>query len=192
MNQQVKKAIRLWEQSHRLDGKCPNWTLILGSVELGLNAKEQKGKYGVSSFETVFGFKHRENDGVESFDKMRKCCTVAKHMAMSSKHSEFYKMMKSNKDWVYMDTKDIPEEKDDRPLWPNGDKTLGDIDFTKESEEDLGGFPPGGFKESPKPVEDKTVLNKNRISVEDMWQSGYKVIDVRMTKTTLRSGSMGI
>ena len=119
-----------------------------------------------------------DDDGVESFDKMRKCRTVAKCMAVSSKHSEFNKMMKLNKDWVYMDTKDNPEEKDDRSLWPGDEGILGDINFMKESEEDLGGFPPGGFKESPKPVENGTVLNKNEISVEDVWKSGYEVVDV--------------
>ena len=90
MNQQVKKAIRLWEQNHQLDGKGPNWTLILGSVELELNAKEQKGKDGVSSFETVFGIKHCDHDGAESFEEMRKCLTVAERMAMSSKHTDFF------------------------------------------------------------------------------------------------------
>ena len=133
----------------------------------------------MSLFETVFGFKHHDHDGVVSFKEVRKCHTVAEHMAMSSKHTKFFKMMKSNKDWVYVDTKDNPDEKDDRPLWPDLEELPGDIDLTKESEEDLGGFPPGGFKESPKPEEDKTVFNESEISVEDFWMSGYEeVVDV--------------
>ena len=138
----------------------------------------KKGKYGVSLFETVFGFKHCDHDGIESFKEMRKCCTVVERMAMSSNHTNFFKMMKSNKDWVYVDTKDNPEEKDDHPLWPDMEELPGDVDLTKESEEGLGGFPPGGFKESSKPVEDKTVLNKHEISVEDVWMYGYEVVDV--------------
>ena len=66
MNQQVMKAIHLWEQNHRLDGKWPNWTLILGSVKLKLNAKEKKENmvclclrlFSGSSIVTMMGLSH--------------------------------------------------------------------------------------------------------------------------------------
>ena len=91
-------------------------------------------------------------------------------------------MMKSNKDWVYLDTKDNLEEEDDRPLWPDMEELPGDVDLTKELEEDLGGFPPGGVMDtkfdSPKATEDKNVLNEKEISVENAWKSGYEVVDV--------------
>ena len=61
---------------------------VLEIIQLELNAKEQKGKYGNSSFETVFVFKHRDHDGVESFEEMQKCHTVAECMALSSKHTD--------------------------------------------------------------------------------------------------------
>ena len=73
-----------------------------------LNAKEQKGNIGVSSFETVYEFKHHDHDGMESFDEMRKCRTVAKGLALLSKHTDFFKMMRSNNDWVYMNTEGNP------------------------------------------------------------------------------------
>ena len=88
MNHQVKKAIHLWEQSHQQEGKRPNWMLFLGLVVLELNAKEQKGKYGVSLFETVYGFKHQDHNEIEVFEKMCKCRTVAEQLALSSKHTK--------------------------------------------------------------------------------------------------------
>ena len=116
----------------------------------------------MSSFETMFGFKHRDHDGIKFFEEMRKSRTVAERLALSSKHTEFFKIMKSNKDWVYIDTKGIPEENDGRPLWPDIEELPTDIDLTTEAEEDLGGFPPGGFYkddvkiDSPKATEEKT------------------------------------
>ena len=143
MNQHVKKAIRFQEEQFRHDfkneGERPNWTNLLGSVQIELNAKEQKESYGVSSFETVFGFKHKDHEGFESFEEMRKCKTVRERLAASSRHSEFYKMMHSNKEWKYVDTTKYPEEVGE--IWPDTDLISEDEDMMAESNIDLSSSP---------------------------------------------------
>ena len=96
-----------------------------------MNSKEQKGSYGVSSFETVFGFIHKDHEGLVSFEEMRKCRTVRERLAAYSLHSEFYKMMHSNKDRKYVDTKKHLEDVGE--TWPDTDVLSEDEDIMAES-----------------------------------------------------------
>ena len=94
VNRVVKGILAAFERQQMNDGKKPNWTEGIPTLNISINIKENYGAGGVSSYQAVFNQQYEESEQALPGD-LRSCQTARERVSLMS-GSKFEEMLTAN------------------------------------------------------------------------------------------------